>query len=94
MAKRISAIFFLTVIFSAFAVLCVRFSAGGADGLTLTLRALVDGEVSAQLIFDDHGQKLARSFCYNFSINADYCKQNSCLTFRRFQSKIIQYNFT
>ena len=49
MAKRISAIFFLTVIFSAFAVLCVRFSAGGADGLTLTLRALVDGEVSAQL---------------------------------------------
>lgn len=27
MAKRISAIFFLTVIFSAFAVLCVRFSA-------------------------------------------------------------------
>ena len=49
MAKRISAIFFLTVIFSVFAVLCVRFATGEASNLTLTLRALVDGNISAQL---------------------------------------------
>lgn len=49
MAKRISAIFFLTVIFSVFAVLCVRFATGEASNLTLTLRALVDGKISAQL---------------------------------------------
>ena len=61
MAKRISAIFFLTVIFSAFAVLCVRFSAGGADGLTLTLRALVDGEFYAAQA--GGGRTAVRRFC-------------------------------
>ena len=49
MAKRISAIFFLTVIFSVFAVLCVRFASGGSDSVAVSLRSLVDGQFSAQL---------------------------------------------
>ena len=49
MAKRISAVFFLTVIFSVFAVLCVRFAAGGGEGLDFSLRSLVDGQLSEQL---------------------------------------------
>ena len=49
MAKRISAVFFLTVIFSVFAFLGVRLLGSRGDGLTVSLRSLVDGEFSTQL---------------------------------------------
>ena len=49
MAKRISAVFFLIVIFSVFAFLGVRLLGSRGDGLTVSLRSLVDGEFSTQL---------------------------------------------
>ena len=49
MAKRISAVFFLIVIFSVFVFLGVRLLGSRGDGLTVSLRSLVDGEFSTQL---------------------------------------------
>lgn len=49
MAKRISAIFFLSAVFTVAGILLLRLTAGGAAEIELNLQTLVSGEFSGQM---------------------------------------------